>query len=60
MDPTIVPSTDIPQNLNHYNAFQLPNATGQCALIEMSHERENDISRLFMLLDLVWCKGSFC
>jgi hypothetical protein len=43
-----------------YNAFQLPNSTAQCELMDMSHCHESGIGRFLLLCGLVWCKGSLC
>jgi hypothetical protein len=48
MDQTIVLSTDI-QKWHDCNAFQLPNSTEQCELIDMSHYHVSCISRFLLL-----------
>jgi hypothetical protein len=45
---TIVLSTDT-QNWHDYDAFQLPNSTGQYELIDMSHYREKCISSFLLI-----------
>jgi hypothetical protein len=46
--PSIVLSTDA-QNWHDYDAFQLPNSTGQYELIDMSHYHESCMSTFLLI-----------
>jgi hypothetical protein len=41
------------QNWHDFDAFQLPNSTAPCELMDMSHYHEICISRFLLILDLV-------
>jgi hypothetical protein len=56
---TIVLSTNT-QSWHDYNAFRLPNSTGQYELIDMSHDHESCMSRFLLIYSLMGCKGSLC